>query len=322
MARSSTRSISGPIIYGSVAVALTTALLVGWIYVIVRSQELTQQWAAANLWLLVAGIVSFSAVIAVLVLFSVFLAREILEARRRTTFVDSVTHELRSPLASLKLCLETMARPELAEEQRDRLREMMRDDVERLSGFIEDILETTRLEQSPKGRSVTRVDLRELIDRCISAVVRRHHLEADVVTVEMDPTLSFVTDRAALEIVVKNLLDNSIKYSDAPPRVSVHALREGDTVRISVADRGIGIPRRALRRIFDRFYRVDEEAVRARRGTGLGLFVVYSLVRAMGGKLTAHSEGPGTGTRMTVVLPHHDLPETAPELDAERIAST
>lgn len=323
MARPSTRSISGPIIYGSIAVALTTALLVGWIYVIVRSQELAQQWAAGNVWLLVAGIISFIAVITVLVLFAVFLAREILEGRRRTTFVDSVTHELRSPLASLKLCLETMRRPGLGAEQRDHLHEMMRDDVERLSAFIEDILETTRIEQSPKGRSVVRVDLTDLVERCIALVVRRHHLSRDVITVEIDPELSFVTDRGALEVVIKNLLDNAIKYSDPPLQISVHALREGNNVRISVSDRGIGIPKRALRRVFDRFYRVDEEAVRARRGTGLGLFVVQALVRAMGGRLTAHSEGPGTGTRMTVVLPHRDHEaEPVPGLEAERIAST
>jgi signal transduction histidine kinase len=325
VSRSKARSISGPIIYGTIAIMLTFALLVGWIYVLVRSQELPQQWAAGNVWLLVAGIVSFCAIIAVLVLFSVFLAREILEVRRRTTFVDSVTHELRSPLASLKLCLETMGRSGLAADQRDALHEMMRDDVERLSAFIEDILETTRVEHGgKKGRAVGRIELAELVEHCIALVVRRHHLETEVITVDIQPGLSVVTDRAALEVVIKNLLDNAIKYSDPPPQVHLHAVEEAGVLRISVTDRGIGIPKRDLGRVFDRFYRVDDEAVRARRGTGLGLFVVQALVRAIGGRLTAHSEGPGSGTRMTVLLRNRtDEIAAAPRgVDAGRIART
>ncbi|MBC8073351.1 MAG: HAMP domain-containing histidine kinase [Deltaproteobacteria bacterium] len=302
---------------------LTFALLVGWIYVIVRSHEVPQQWAAGNVWLLFAGIVSFLAIIAVLVLFSVFLAREILEVRRRTTFIDSVTHELRSPLASLKLCLETMGRAGLDSDQRDHLHEMMRDDVERLSAFIEDILETTRVEHGGKGRAVARIELAGLVERCIEMVMRRYHFDPEIIRVDIQPHLSIVSDRAALEVVIKNLLDNAIKYSDPPPQVVVHAVEEAGVIRLSVSDRGIGIPKRDLKRIFDRFYRVDEEAVRARRGTGLGLFVVQALVRAIGGRLTAHSDGVGQGTRMTVIVRNRsDEKLSAPAVDTGRTAST
>ncbi len=303
MVRRQTRSISGPIIYGSVAVALSTALLVGWIYVIVGNQELTQQWAASNVWLLVAGIASFTAIITVLVLFSVFLAREILEVRRQTTFVDSVTHELRSPLASLRLCLETLRRPELPAQQGERLYEMMRSDVERLTGFIDDILEATRLGHGGRGHAAVSIDLNRLVQRCIATVGRRHAVDQDMFHIHIPDHLSIVSDPTALEIVVKNLLDNAVKYSDPPADVSLTAALDGAHLRIEVADRGIGIPRRDLERVFDRFYRVDDEAVRTRRGTGLGLFVVNALVRGLGGRLNAHSDGPGTGTRMTIVLP-------------------
>lgn len=312
-ARRPYRSISGPIIYGSAAVLLTTALLVGWILVIVRTQDFAEH-AADHIWLLVTGIVSFMAIIAVLVLFSIFLAREILEVHRRTTFVDSVTHELRSPLASLRLCLETLEREGLAEQQRTSLREMMREDVERLSAFIDDILEATRLEHAEKGHTVTRVSLLALVERCLAALHRRHRVMPESIGIDIPPDLVVTTDAGALEIVLKNLLDNAIKYSDPPARVQISAKIDDDHLVVDVTDQGIGIPRRALSRVFDRFYRVDDESVRARRGTGLGLYVVNALVRGLGGRLSAHSDGPGTGTRIRVILPHRAVSQTLPEM--------
>jgi signal transduction histidine kinase len=314
MARHPYRSVSAPIIYGSAAVLLTTALLVGWILVIVRTQDFAEH-AIDHVWLLVTGIVSFVAIIAVLVLFSIFLAREILEVRRRSTFVDSVTHELRSPLASLRLCLETLERDGLAEQQQRSLREMMREDVERLTAFIDDILEATRIEHAEKGHTVSRVSLAALVERCLAAVHRRHRIAPDMIEVAVAPDLFISTDPGALEIVVKNLVDNAIKYSDPPARVRISAAVEDTQVSIDVVDEGIGIPRRALSRVFDRFYRVDDEAVRARRGTGLGLYVVEALVRGLGGKLSIDSEGPGRGTRARITLPHRvAAPSTSPEI--------
>lgn len=303
MAARSTRSISGPIIYGSISVTLALALMVGWIYVILQNQELTQRWVG-NLWLLVAGIASFATIMTVLVLFSVFLARQILEIRRQTTFVDSVTHELRSPLASLRLCLETLERPGLEPEQEARLREMMVEDVERLSAFIDDILEANRTEHGREGHSITTVDLPVLLERCIASVSKRHKADPSIFTLDVAPDMQIDSDPAALELVFKNLLDNAVKYSDPPATVHVSAKESDQGVIIEVTDRGVGIPRRAIKRIFERFYRVDDEAVRSRRGTGLGLFVVKALVRNLGGKLRAHSDGPGKGTRMTIQLPN------------------
>jgi signal transduction histidine kinase len=305
MAARRTGSLSAPIIWGSASVVLTVALLVGWIMVIVRSQQLTPLWASGNVWLLIAGILSFATIMTVLILFSVFLARQVLEIRRQTTFVDSVTHELRSPLASLKLALDTLGRDGLSASQEEKLRQMMLDDVERLSAFIDDILEATRIESPQKGRSVSRVSLPALMQRCIAAVAKRHKLDVDRIRVESPPDAEVWTDPTALEIIVKNLLDNAIKYSDPPVDVLVVITVRGEDgrVRVDVIDQGIGIPRRALRRVLDRFYRVDEEAVRARRGTGLGLYVVNALVKNLGGRLTAHSAGSGRGTTMSIVLP-------------------
>lgn len=279
---------------------LTTALLAGWIYVLVRNQHVV---GITSVWFLVIGIISFLAIITVLVLFSVFLAREILEVRRQTTFIDSVTHELRSPLASLRLCLDTLQRRELPKDKVDHLRSMMAGDVERLTAFVEDILEASRLELGIGGSDVSDIDLAALTRRCAQQAVRRYDAEPEVVAIDIPPELRLWTDRPALEVVLRNLIDNAVKYSDDPIRVRVtaRALPKG-AVCIEVADQGIGIPTWALKRVFDRFFRVEDEKTRKRRGTGLGLFVVSALVRRMRGKLIALSEGPERGTTMQVVL--------------------
>ena len=300
MARRRSRSISGPIILSSFAVALTAALLVGWIYVLVKNQQVV---GGASIWLLVIGSISFVAIMTVLVLFSVFLAREILEVRRQTTFIDSVTHELRSPLASLRLCLETMERRQLPADKLEQLRGMMVGDVERLTAFVDDILEASRIELGLGASEVSDFSLLEIAGRAARDAARRHERDPEVITLEIPDDLAVRADQAAMRVVLLNLMDNAVKYSDDPiaVRVTAELLSKGDLC-IEVIDRGIGIPRRSLARIFDRFYRVEDERTRKRHGTGLGLFVVSSLVRRMRGKLQAFSEGEGHGTTMQVLL--------------------
>ena len=298
-----TRSISLPIVLSSVAVTLSVALLVGWTLLIARNQPLADDFVA-NTWLLVIGIVSLVVIMTVLVLFSVFLVREIREVRRQTSFIDSVTHELKSPLAALKLCLETMARPDLPAPQHVRLREMMLDDVERLTGFIDRVLAATRLPAERSSQPLQEVALAVLARRCAAVVTRRAHQAEVVVKVEVPPDLTLTTDEPTLAAVLENLLDNAVKYSQQLVDVELSARpgRKGQVV-IEVRDRGIGIERADLRRVFERFYRAPNEDVRSRRGTGLGLFVVSTLVRSLGGKVTAESAGAGQGTTMRVVLP-------------------
>src|SRR5690606_36428297 len=152
--RRPTRSIGLPIVWASIAMVLSIALLVGWTLLIVQNMPV-----APNSWLLVSGIVSFIVIMTVLVFFSVYLVREILEVRRQNSFIDSVTRELRSPLACLKLCLETMGRDSLSAPQRETLREMMLDDVDRLTVFIDDVLEASRIAHVRAGVSMTPIDL-------------------------------------------------------------------------------------------------------------------------------------------------------------------
>lgn len=296
--RRGSRSIATPITIVSVAVALAIALLVGWIAVLLDAD------IAGSTALLVLGLVSLAYIVTALLLSGIALAKEILEGRRQRTFIDSVTHELKSPLASLALCLETSARPDLSDSQRGELRRMMGHDVSRLSAFIDDVLTASRLAHRPAAANRAAVSLAEVVERALQKVLPRYDdTPAEAVVVEVDPTLSVVSDATALETIVKNLVDNALKYSDPPRRVRVTGTREGDAVVVAVHDQGIGIEPTSLRHVFRRFYRGSHEDVRTRSGTGLGLFVASELAKSVGGSLEARSDGRGKGTTVTLTLP-------------------
>ena len=297
------RSITVPIVLGAGSVALSLALLIGWILVLIQNIELAEQAAQANTWMLVAGIGSFTVIVVVLVLFCVFLIREILEGQRQVRFIDSVTHELKSPLGSLKLSVQTLDRQRISDQQRADLRRRMLDDIDRLNTFIDDILTASRLGNGTATLELQTVSLSRLVRRAADRVIQRYHLGQEAIQIHVADSLQLRTSETALETVLKNLLDNAVKYSHAPIRVVVKAHAQRDRIYISVTDRGIGIPRAHIGRIFERFYRAPTEGVHARRGTGLGLYVVHAIVRTLGGRLRADSPGEDQGTIM-----HFDLP--------------
>ncbi|MCO4763372.1 MAG: HAMP domain-containing histidine kinase [Myxococcales bacterium] len=301
MARSR-RSLSLPIVLAAIAVALSITLLVFWLLIVVRDYELGTQ-VSDNTWLIVLGSVAFAFIMTVLVLFAVFLVQESREVRRQDRFIDSVTHELKSPLASIRLCLETLGRSGVAHKQREDLRQMALTDVRRLHDFIDDILAASRLSHERAGHDVVEVALAELIAQVTERAARRHNETADVVHVDVPDTLTFHTDAVALETVLLNLIDNAIKYSDAPRRVEVRGRVKKGTLTVTIVDHGIGIPQAHLTQIFLRFHRVPLPSVRQRRGTGLGLYVVSALVENLKGRLRAHSDGPGQGTTITLTIP-------------------
>jgi signal transduction histidine kinase len=299
----STRSISRPIVIAGGAAALTVALGIGWTFVLGENLSLTRD-AVPYSWLLGAGMASFVVIVSALAILCVFLVREILESRRQERFIDSVTHELKSPLASIKLCLETLGREGLPAERKDGLREMMLEDVERLSSFIDDVLEASRLSLGRRPWQIADVAVLDLAARCADRVIRRHKLGPEAIALDVPAGLSVRTDPTALEAVLGNLLDNAVKYSDDPVVVRLSAAEDpGGGVLLAVSDQGIGLPAKYVGRVFERFFRVPTEAVRTRKGTGLGLFVVASLVRELGGRIEARSDGPGAGAEFRVTLP-------------------
>ncbi len=193
MARRRLSSISAPITVGVVTIALAITLLVGWT-ILLYTRDLPGQ---TDNWLLVMGIISFSLIIIGLLFFVVVLVRTMLEARRHVSFIDSVTHELKSPLASLRLLLETQARPGVSEAQRTQMRRMMLSDVERLTAFIDDVLVANRIEHGGRVGELTRVRLADLGQRCASRVEARHQSPGSI-QVEVPPEVSVVTDVTAL----------------------------------------------------------------------------------------------------------------------------
>lgn len=285
------------------SVLLTFAVLVGWILVI-RQYQLVSQAIWSNYWLLAAGTVSLALIICVLVLFSVSLVREILEGRRQQMFIDSVTHELKSPLASIKLCLETLGRDGLSDAQRTGLRRMMLTDVERLSVFVDDILQASRIAHGRRSQTWTVVDVSQLLQAVVSSIRTRYDLPAGAFTLTAPPGLETFSDPMALEIILKNVLDNAVKYSNGTPRVEVDALAPGKgQLCITVRDHGIGIENSQLKRVFHRFHRAPDPRVNERSGSGLGLYVVYRLVRNLGGRIRAESAGKDQGTTIRIELP-------------------
>ncbi len=304
------RSISLPIILGAVSVPLSIALLVGWTLLLVHQLSESTD-VTLEVWLLAAGGVSFTIIVGVLVMFSVYLARQILETRRQDSFIDSVTHELKSPLASLRLCLDTMARPDLPEGKLDELHVMMREDIDRLSAFIDDVLHASRLtsENEKIATSLTDVDLRRIVDDVVEKVIARRKVDRSCFSVSVPEHFPLVTDEAALTLSLANLIDNAVKYSNPPPEVSIEATQDAaGKTKIVVQDQGIGFDPKVKKRIFERFYRVDATDVRSRKGTGLGLFVVSALLHNLGGSVEASSEGRGRGARMEIRLPHRGSP--------------
>lgn len=282
---------------GSVSVALAIAMLVAWILALVWSDRVE-----GETWLLVLGIISLSFIGLVLGGFMVMLVREMREVRRHTTFIDSVTHELKTPLSSLRLCLETLDRAGLSAEQVHSLRGMMRGDIDRLASFIDDVLVANRVGPGMEHAAVM-VPLRETVQRCADRALAVHHLGPEAVAIDVPADLTLRTDPTAVETIFLNLIDNALKYSDPPVQVRVVARAVGPSVQVTVVDHGIGLTPADARRIFQRFYRVESEAVRRRKGTGLGLFVVAGLVRSLRGRISATSPGPGQGTSVMVQLP-------------------
>jgi signal transduction histidine kinase len=300
------RSISFPIVSASITVALAISLLVGWTLLIVQNISLTQK-VAENVTVLVLGLLSLLTIIVVVILFSIFLVRRIREINRQYTFIDSVSHELKTPLASLRLAVETLARPGLPETSRDELRHMMLSDISRLNLFIDDILAASRLSYQRTQKELQEVELWSLTDAAIEVCRSRHGLGEAILTLEGKAPIVIDSDPVGLTTVFTNLLENAVKYStrsggEVPP-INVRLTESEKWVSVSVADQGIGIEPKYQKKVFNRFFRIPSEEVRKRHGTGLGLFVAAEVSRSLGGRIRAESNPDGVGSLLTVMLP-------------------
>lgn len=299
------KSLTWPISLAIVMIVLIVGLTVGWVLVNVFG-AITNQSGSALYWtLLTVGSIMFALVLTGVILYLVWSIQQVDLNRRQSNFLDAVTHELKSPIASLKLFLQTLNRHDVRPEQRREFYRSMMDDVERLDRLITQLLDVAKLEHdSNEPQQSDWVSLPAIVQSTASKLQEQYRLSPDALTLEVDEC-EIWGKQVDVEILIRNLLDNAIKYAGNPPSVSLQATVSNDEseLRIVFQDNGNGIPRHLRRAIFRRFYRVGNELERTKPGTGLGLFIVRDIIKRLGGTIRVEEPAKASGARFVVLLP-------------------
>jgi signal transduction histidine kinase len=285
-------------------VALAVALNVGWVVLTLR--EIVP---------LLVGSLVFAAIITGLILNTTFLVREIRRSEQHDAFVNSVTHELKTPVTSIRLHLETLKSRGSAvdESKRHEFYDVMLQDSERLLHLIEQVLAAGQKGRVPFQQ--VRIDLKALAEECIAVTRSQRHLPDAALQMVASPSgpIEVFGDPDHLRGAILNLLDNAVKYSRENVRVEVEVGKgEQDLAVVRVRDQGIGIPPSETKRIFGRFYRTPWALTQRVKGTGLGLFIVAQTAKRHGGRAFAHSEGVGRGATFTLELPSAPVARSFP----------
>jgi two-component system sensor histidine kinase SenX3 len=282
------------ILMGVCLAGLAITLNVGWI--VLNWRELLP---------LVLGIPLTLLLVAGVVVNTVFLVREMRRNDQQDSFLNAVTHELKTPIASIRLYLETLQQRPVPEEKRQEFYRIMLEDNDRLLATVEQVLKAGEVTQRHRSGAFETVDLADLAQDVVTRALQRNHLSAHAIVFDR-PAASLPVNGSPedLQTAIGNLLSNALKYSTAGAAVHVHVFRDEDGAAcLQVVDQGIGIAPDQIKRIFKRFYRVPVRAVLHRKGTGLGLFLVRSIVKQHGGQVAAASKGEGHGATFTMRLP-------------------
>jgi signal transduction histidine kinase len=291
------RSIAFFIVLGVCITAGALLLNISWVIV---------NWRQAGL--LILGVLVFPLIITGMVLNTIFLVREIRRNEQHDAFIHAMTHELKTPVASMRLYLQTLQSRAIDEAKRQEFYQVMVEDTERLQGTIEQVLRAGRVGAKIRHARRVPVDLSAVVQDCVALARTRHHLPEEAL-IYRESLLSgaaprVLGDEEELKAVVSNLVDNAVKYSGSQVQVAVELEQpESTQATLRVRDHGVGISAVELKRIFKRFYRIPGAVAVRVKGTGLGLFIVRSLITRHGGKVFAESEGPGRGSTFTVQLP-------------------
>lgn len=295
------RSLGWPITLGVVMIVLLVGLIVLWV---LRTLD---TWG-----LLTVGTTFLVLVLVGVVLYLTIAVTQISLYQRQSNFIDSVTHELKSPIASLKLYLQTLSRRNVPEAQQADFYRFMLDDLDRLDTLINHMLDAARLDQVPLDDEILNVELSPLLETVAQTVCLRYRIPADTVSLDVAPTI--LRGRSIdVEMVFRNLIDNAVKYSGAQAKVDIQSWDNGRGMVVTrISDNGPGIPAKLRRKIFGRFVRLGNELERVQTGTGLGLFIVRTLVRRMKGKIVVRGRGSQPGTVFEVELPGQEVDHGLP----------
>jgi signal transduction histidine kinase len=287
------KSIAFFIALGAGLICVIILLYVGWVLL---------NWRHGIL--LFLGALLMTAIVSGVVLNTIFLVREIRRNAQHDAFINAVTHELKTPIASIRLYLETLQTRAVDEAKRLEFYRIMVDDSERLLGTIEQVLRTGRIGASSRRLNLSRIELGGVIEQSVQRVRALHKVPPEALEYRPGPPVTIVGDADEVRAAVSNLIDNAVKYSGTDVRVTVETARmDGNYVALRVTDHGPGIEKTELKRIFKRFYRVPGALAMRVKGTGLGLYIVRSVAKRHGGRAWAESEGPGQGATFILKLP-------------------
>jgi two-component system sensor histidine kinase SenX3 len=286
------------------SIAFFIALGIGLISVIIL---LYVGWVLLN-WrtgiLLFLGTLLAVAIVSGVVLNTTFLVREIRLNAQHDAFINAVTHELKTPIASIRLYLETLQTRTVDDAKRKEFYRIMVEDSERLLMTIEQVLRTGRIGAASRKLNLVRVDIGNVIEQCLERAHAFHHVPRESLEYCPGPPMTILADAEEVRAAVSNLIDNAVKYSGSDVKVTVETARiDGKYASLRVTDHGPGIPKTELKRIFKRFYRVPGTLATRVKGTGLGLYIVRSVAKRHGGRAWAESEGPGRGSTFVLQLP-------------------
>ena len=294
------RAIAFFVVLGVCLVLLAVGLNVGWIIL---------NWREGVL--LFLGVIFFALLIAGMIVNTSFLVREIRRNEQHDSFINAVTHELKTPIASIRLYLQTLQHRDVGEAQRHEFYRLMLDDTDRLMGTVEQVLKAGEAGHKRQDRRVP-VDFSGLVRDCVAVARNSHHLPPEALQYEQSvnhgAAAGVLGDAEELRAAVSNVLDNAVKYSGDHVEIAVRLdTPDEKRVTLSVRDQGVGIRAEELKRIFKRFYRVSNRSLSHVKGTGLGLFIVRAIARKHGGRVFAQSEGEGRGTTVVMELPRVNL---------------